>query len=76
VVQQARHGKLSINYKSETLNRIEEKIELQSSKTTSAIISSGLLVCGAVLYSGGLLLEAQVLAGLGAAGALWALFKK
>ncbi len=76
VVQQARHGKLSINYKSETLNRIEEKIEQQSSKTTSAIISSGLLVCGAILYSGGLMLEAQVLAGLGMTGALWALFKK
>ncbi len=76
VVQQARHGKLSINYKSETLNRIEQKIEQQSSKSTSAIISSGLLICGTILYSGGSLIEAQVLAGLGITGAAWALLKK
>ncbi len=75
VVQQVRHGKLSINYKSETLNRIEQKLELQSKKTTSAIISSALLICGAILYSGSMLLEAQILAGLGIAGGIWALYK-
>jgi len=75
VVQQVRRGKLSINYKSETLNRIEEKIDQQHKTTVKAILSSALLLSGAVLYTGGMLFEAQVLAALGAVGGLWALFK-
>ena len=75
VVQQARHGKLRINYQSETLNRIEEKIAVQNKITIQAILSSALLISGAILYSGNMLLEAQVAAGLGLLGGLWAWLK-
>ena len=75
VVQQARQGKLSINYKSEALDRIEEKITGQHKSTVAAIISAALLVSGAVLYSGNMLLEGQIVAGLGLIGSLWTLFK-
>ena len=75
VLQQARRGKLSINYKSDTLNRIEDKIDKQNKTTIQAILSSALLISGVILYSGGMLLEAQVVATLGLVGGLWALFK-
>jgi len=75
VVQQARLGKLSINYKSEALNRIEEKIATQNKMTIQAILSSALLVSGAILYSGNMILEAQILAGLGLLGGLWTWLK-
>lgn len=75
VVQQARQGKLRINYKSETLDRIEEKIEIQSKTTVQMIFSAALLVSGAILYSGGMIFEAQIVAGLGLAGSIWTLFK-
>ncbi len=75
VVQQARLGKLRINYQSDTLNRIEGKIESQNKTTIQAIISAALLVCGAILYSSNLIFEAQLVAGLGLAGSVWSFFK-
>ena len=75
VVQQARHGKLRINYQSKTLDRIEHKIESQSKSTIQAILSAALLISSAILYSGNMLIEAEVLAGLGVIGGLWAYFK-
>lgn len=74
VLHQARRGKLSVNYKSETLNRIEEKIHSQSKTSVQAILSSALLISGAILYSGNMLLEAQIMAGLGLLGGIWAWF--
>ena len=75
VVQQARHGKLRINYQSETLNRIEEKMDDKSKTTVQAIISGALLISSAILYSQGLLLEAQVISVLGLSGSAWTFFK-
>ena len=75
VVQQARLGKLRINYQSDTLNRIEGKIETQNKTTIQAIISAALLVCGAILYSSNFIFEAQLVAGLGLAGSVWSFFK-
>ena len=75
VVQQVQKGKLSINYKSETLNRIEENLETQSKMTIQAILSSALLISGVILYSNQMLAEAQILAALGIVGGLWAWLK-
>ena len=75
LVQQARRGKLRINYQSDTLNRIENKIESQNKTTIQAILSAALLVSGAVLYSSNMVLEAQIVSGLGIIGAVWAFFK-
>jgi ubiquinone biosynthesis protein len=76
VVQQARQGKLSINYKSETLERIENRIELQGKNTVQAMVSAALLIAGAILYTGQYFIEAQVLAGLGFAGGIWAFLRQ
>ena len=70
VVQQARLGKLRINYQSDTLNRIEHKIEKHNSKTIEAILSGALLVCGAILYSSNMNTEAQIVSILGIIGAI------
>ncbi|MCW8929791.1 MAG: ubiquinone biosynthesis regulatory protein kinase UbiB [Gammaproteobacteria bacterium] len=75
VVQQARHGKLRINYQSKTLDRIENKIERQNQTTVQAIISAALIIGGAILYSGNMIIEGQVVAGFGLIGGLWAAFK-
>jgi len=75
VVQQARRGQLRINYQSETLNRIEAKLERQNKTMLQVIISSALIVSGALLYSQNMLVEAQITAGLGCIGAIWAYFK-
>ena len=75
VVQQAQQGKLSINYKNESLTRIEEKIETQNKMTIQAILSSALLVSGVILYANQLLPEAQIMASLGVIGGLWAWLK-
>ena len=75
VVEQARLGKLSINYKSEALNRIEEKIAAQNKMTIQAILSAALLICSAILYAAQMMPEAQALAGLGIVGAIWAWLK-
>ncbi len=76
VVQQARQGKLSINYKNETLERIEQRIELQNKNTIQAIFSAALLIAAAILYSDAYRIEAQVLAGIGLAGVIWTFFRK
>lgn len=75
VVQQARQGKLSINYKSETLNRIEEKIEIQNKMTIQAILSGALFISSALLYSNQMLPEAQILAAISIIGGFWAWLK-
>ncbi len=75
VVQQARKGQLRINYQSDTLNRIEHKIAQQTKSSTQAIISSALLISGAILYSQNMLNEAQIVFGLGSISALWLFFK-
>jgi len=75
LVQQTRRGKLRINYQSDTLNRIENKIESQNKTTIQAILSAALLVSGAVLYSSNMVFEAQIVSGLGIIGAVWAFFK-
>ena len=75
VVQQARLGKLRINYQSDTLNRIENKIETQNKTTIQAILSAALLVSGAILYSSDMMFEAQIVSGLGIIGAVWAYIK-
>ncbi|MCN4144697.1 MAG: ubiquinone biosynthesis regulatory protein kinase UbiB [Thiohalomonas sp.] len=75
VLQQARLGKLRINYQSDTLNRIENKIETQNKTTIQAILSAALLVCGAVLYSSDMMFEAQIVSGLGIIGAVWVYIK-
>ncbi|MCU7967244.1 MAG: ubiquinone biosynthesis regulatory protein kinase UbiB, partial [gamma proteobacterium symbiont of Bathyaustriella thionipta] len=75
VLQQARHGKLRINYQSDTLNRIEDKINSQNKTTIQAVISAALLVSGAILYSSNMMIEAQIVSALGIAGAVWAFFK-
>jgi len=75
LVQQTRRGKLRINYQSDTLNRIENKIESQNKTTIQAILSAALLVSGAVLYSSNMVFEAQIISGLGIIGAVWTFFK-
>lgn len=75
VVQQVRRGKLNINYKSDTLNRIEEKMAQQHKTTIQVILSSALLISSAILYSSGRILEAEIVAALGAFGGILALFK-
>lgn len=75
VVEQARLGKLSINYKSEALNRIEEKIAAQNKLTIQTILSAALLICSAILYSAQMMPEAQVTASLGIIGGIWAWLK-
>jgi len=75
LVQQTRRGKLRINYQSDTLNRIENKIESQNKTTIQAILSAALLVSGAVLYSSNMVFEAQIVSGLGIIGAVWAFFR-
>jgi len=75
VVHQARLGKLRINYQSQTLDRIEKKLEQQSKSTVQAIISASLLIGGAILYSANMSLEAQIVAGLGVISSLWTYFR-
>ncbi|MCP3851588.1 MAG: ubiquinone biosynthesis regulatory protein kinase UbiB [Gammaproteobacteria bacterium] len=75
VVHQARHGKLRINYQSQTLDRIEKKLEQQNKSTIQAIISASLLIGGAILYSTNMNPEAQIVAGLGILSSLWAYFR-
>ncbi len=75
VVNQAQKGKLSINYKSEALNRIEEKIETQNKMTIQAILSGALLMSSAILYANQMLPEAQILAAISVVGGLWAWLK-
>ncbi|WP_198263049.1 ubiquinone biosynthesis regulatory protein kinase UbiB [sulfur-oxidizing endosymbiont of Gigantopelta aegis] len=75
VVQQARQGKLRINYQSKTLDRIEQQLEKQGQSSARTMISAALLICGAILYSSNLFFEAQIVAGLGIIGGVWAYFK-
>lgn len=75
VVQQARQGKLRINYQSDTLNRIENKIETNNKTIVQSILSASLLVCGAILYSSNMLPEAQIVSGLGIIGAVWSFIR-
>jgi len=75
VVEQARRGKLSINYKSQVLERIEDKIECQNKMTRLAILSSSLLISSAILYTNQMLPEAQILAFVGMIGAFLAWLK-
>jgi ubiquinone biosynthesis protein len=75
VVQQARQGKLRINYQSKTLDRIEQQMEKQGQSTARTIISAALLIGAAILYSSNFFFEAQIVAGLGIIGGVWAYFK-
>jgi ubiquinone biosynthesis protein len=75
VVQQAQHGKLSVNFKNTNLEKIEARIGSQSKVTVQAILSGALLICGTLLYTSGMMPEAYIVLGVGLAGSLLSLLK-
>ncbi len=76
LVQQARQGKLNVNYHSDALNRIERNMVAQHKSTLQAVLSAALLICGAILYSSNMLAQAEVVTAIGIVGGIWAFLSR